>query len=61
MGLTIEILRGNRNRALLSQGQLAACVFAHRWWSRGQEKFILMILRGFRTDLPTKTFAEGLY
>ena len=41
---------------LLNLGQLAAYGFTHWWWSNGQKKFVL-ILRGFRTDLFTKTFA----
>ena len=58
MRITIEILQKKTKESnyntLLDQGQLAACVFTHWWWSNGQKKFITMILRGFRTDLLPK-------
>lgn len=62
MGIAMGICekpKESNYRTLLDQGQLAACVFAHWWWSKGQ-KIITMILRGFRTDLFTKAFARGL-
>ena len=49
-------LKESNYHTLLNLGQLAACGFTHWWWSNGQKKFTL-ILRGFRTDLFTKTFA----
>ena len=52
-------LKESSYHTLLNQGQLAACVFTRWWWRNGQKKFT-MILRGFRTDLFTKTFALGL-
>ena len=49
-------LKEGNYHTLLNLGQLAACGFTHWWWSNGQKKFTLT-LRGFRTDLFTKTFA----
>ena len=50
-------LKARNYHTLLNLGQLAACGFTHWWWSNGQRKPITLILRGFRTDLFTKTFA----